>query len=78
MYESSNSYHLYCTSKGCLDSIFGRINATELALTIDNLVSSHHCQVCGQLLVSSMEIELEQVLSSAGVKSPDKSDYTSY
>ncbi|HTD42469.1 MAG TPA: hypothetical protein VK671_17700 [Mucilaginibacter sp.] len=78
MYQFDSTYNLYCVNMGCADSIFGRIKDTQFPITIDNLISTHHCTACSHVLVSSMEIELEQMLSSAGVKSPDKSDYTSY
>jgi len=78
MNKSTDFYHLYCVNIGCSDSIFGQIKDTRLALTVDNLITNHHCLCCQHMLVSSMAIEIEQMLTSAGIKSPDKSDYSNY
>jgi hypothetical protein len=60
-------FHLYCMSMTCSASILGSGQRTEVALSVDNLLTNHCCSHCGQLLVSAVDIEIRKTLSGAGI-----------
>jgi hypothetical protein len=54
----------------CKVSIYNSIEEIQIPFTLDNLVETHLCACCNQPLVSSMDIEIKQMV--AEVYTPKK------
>jgi len=63
MKTQNSFYYLYCMNSKCKVSIYNSIEEIQLPFTLDNLVETHQCPCCNGTLVSSMDIEIKQMMS---------------
>jgi hypothetical protein len=68
MKDLFETYYLYCTNFSCNVSIYKNIREVSLPLTGANLSTTHFCSCCHKPLVSAIDMEIEQIISSVGVK----------
>ena len=61
-------YNLYCINLHCDISIYNKIMGIEVPFTEKNLLETHTCVCCEHPMISAMEIEIEQVVTGAGIK----------
>jgi len=54
----------------CQSSIYHNIKENEVSFTETNLLKTHPCACCNQILVSAMDMEIEQVVAEAGISLP--------
>jgi hypothetical protein len=69
------TYHLYCINLQCKISIYKNIKEIERPFNEENLLATHICPCCLHPLVSSMDIEIEQMTAGTGVRLPGKPHY---
>ncbi|BAU54337.1 hypothetical protein MgSA37_02512 [Mucilaginibacter gotjawali] len=58
---SNSTLHLYCVNIECFASVFKNTMHIRIPLTEENLLAPHICFCCGHNLVSSIDLEIEQV-----------------
>ena len=75
MKDLLGTYYLYCTNLSCNISIYKNTKEVSLQLTIENLSAGHTCSCCRKRMVSAIDLEIEQMISSVGVKPADKASY---
>ena len=75
MKDIFETYYLYCTNVRCGISIYKKTGEVSYPLTEQNLSTTYFCNCCGKLLVSAIDLEIEQMISSVGVKPADKAAY---
>jgi len=61
MNYSSTTFHLYCVNTECSTSVFSNTIHIRLPVTVKNLLTTHYCFCCGNQLVSSIDLEIEQL-----------------
>lgn len=56
----------YCFNKACEGSVYhtDSIVITDLPFTAHTLVYEHYCSICGSRLISVVDIDLQQAISS--------------
>ncbi len=67
---SEPSYILYCINVHCNMSVFYKNNKIISALNTISLSVYHHCPICRNLLLSEIDIELEQITAEAKIIMP--------
>ena len=75
MKQIPSFYNLYCINVDCDKSIHLHGVQTRVIFDIENLTATHICLGCRQPLFSPMDIEIEQMVTEAGVRIQDKPYY---
>jgi len=63
-------YNLYCLNQDCRVSIYQRTSPLQLEMNIANLLAVHPCKLCGCKLVSTMDMQINEIAPSAGIELP--------
>ena len=72
MKDLFETYYLYCTNLRCTISIYKKTGEVSVPLTEESLSTVHLCGCCHKPLVSAIDLEIELMLSSVGVKPANK------
>jgi len=68
MNKLTTLYFLYCLNKECQFSIYQLMVELRVPLTPKNLGSVHTCTCCQQPLVSSIDMEIKQMVTQTKAK----------
>jgi hypothetical protein len=68
MDSSASFYILYCINVHCESSVFDKSDKIISHFHVGSLLSARLCPNCHSLLMSAMDIELEQIAAEARVQ----------
>lgn len=68
MDSPASFYILYCINVHCESSVFDKSDKIISHLHVGSILSARLCPNCHRLLVSAMDIELEQIAAEAKVQ----------
>ena len=75
MKNQNSFYYLYCMNSKCKVSIYNSIEEIQVPFTLDSLVENHRCTCCNGPLVSSMDIEIKQMMTEVYSPKRAKASY---
>jgi hypothetical protein len=61
-------FSLYCINMDCDRSIYNNINRVEVPFNEINLSQTHVCIVCNSPIISTMDMEIENLVAGVGVR----------